>query len=173
MKKYIFYTFIVILVVFLAIFVVKRKQGTIETTPAAISVAPTPQISTTTPLVQVDPRLINLQTFLDAHSCVDAPFAQNYLAAADKNGLDYRLLPALSYKEELCTKNAAKNNLWGWESGDTQFSSIAAGIDFVADELNSNHFYRDKLTTAEKLAVYNGHPGYVESVENIMSEIAP
>ncbi len=134
--------------------------------------APTPQISPTAAVVAADPRLLKLQDFSKLHNCADSAMGQVYLDAADQYKIDWRLMPALSFKEESCTKNISKNNLWGWESGATSFKNLNMGIWFLAGQLSGNHFYKDK-TTDQKLHIYNNHPGYPASVESIMDKISP
>lgn len=123
-----------------------------------------------------DPRLAPLNAFFEQHGCVDSLYAKLYLEKADEYSLDWRLLPALSWKEESCTRNIAKNNLWGWQSGAMAFTDIPAGIDFVANHVGWLYPYvhedGSNRTTLEKLRIYNNHPGYAESVLKIMDSIS-
>lgn len=119
-----------------------------------------------------DARKTALEAFFAKYKCLDAPYVDQYLAAADKYGLDWRLLPALSFKEESCTRNGVMNNLWGWESGAMRFESIPAGIDYVGQKLATLKWYKG-LPTDQKLRNYNHNPEYPGSVESIMTGISP
>ena len=133
--------------------------------------APAPAVAIQPAITPVDPRVAILQTFLSKYNCVDEPLAAYYIQDADENSIDWRLLPAISFKESTCGKHYINNNLWGWESGAYHFASLSAGIDYISGELDMGPWYYGK-TTLQKLQAYNGHPGYAESVLNIMQSIS-
>jgi hypothetical protein len=145
------------------------------TTPVSTHITPiappTPQISPTAASVVADSRLPILQNWLDSHNCADRGLAAQYLAAADAHALDWRLLPALSFKEETCVRNAKMNNLWGWASGAKKFDSLESGLNFISSQLDTGAYYAGK-TLKQKLYSYNSHPGYYESVLSIMDQIS-
>ena len=147
-----------------------KAPQTAQTTQSPEIAPPEAVLPPNPPPLAPDPRLEKLQTFLNAHNCADAGLVADYLRLADNDGLDWRLLPAISYKEESCTKNLKKNNLWGWQSGVRTFPSLLDGLTFVANQLYSNPLYAGK-TTLQKLRIYNNHPEYAPSVESIMSMI--
>ncbi len=80
-------------------------------------------------------------------------FAKIFVTEADKNGLDFRLLPAIARKEStFCKSNIGKKyfNCFGWdvpdEVGDNgKFASYEEGIEIVALGLKNN--YLDKGLT--------------------------
>ena len=51
------------------------------------------------PVTQNDPRLHVLENFFAARHCPVSGLAEEFLIAADKNGLDWRLLPSISLIE--------------------------------------------------------------------------
>ncbi len=116
----------------------------------------------------------------------DPAQADEYLTAAQASGIDWRLLPAIAQQESQSGKQYPKstNNLWGYgcakgipcyisSNGSNLeiFTSIADGIDKVSDALANARYYTGK-TTYNKLAAYNGNPGYPERIIAIMKSIA-
>jgi len=62
------------------------------------------------------------------------------------------------------------NNRWGWDSAQTGFPSVPAGIEFISSQLANGQPYRGK-TLKEKLFTYNPYPQYVRQVEKLMRQI--
>lgn len=101
---------------------------------------------------------------------------------AEKNGLDWRLLPAIAVRESTGGKFACKNatySAFGWGSCKINFKSNEHGIETVAKNLGGNnpntasHYGGDK-TTLQKLRAYNPPsivPRYAEQVISIMDAI--
>lgn len=100
---------------------------------------------------------------------------------AEKNGIDWRLLPAIAVRESTGGKFACKkvtNSFFGWGSCKINFKSAEHAIEIVAKNLggnnpNTDHYYADK-TTYEILQKYNPPsivPRYAEQVMNIMDNI--
>ena len=79
---------------------------------------------------RTDPRLQTLKEFFT--DCPAAEFAHVFLDAADEYNLDWRLLPSISFVESTGGKAAKNNNLFGWDAGRAEFSSLSAGIQKVA-----------------------------------------
>ncbi len=118
-----------------------------------------------------DPRTARLERFFKIYHCATPYHTSEYLGAADRYGLDYRLLPAVSIRETACGKGAKElNNLWGYHPGRESFSSIAAGIEFLAHRLTQHPFYKGK-TLQDKLFIYNPRAAYPEEVRRIMRQI--
>ncbi len=100
---------------------------------------------------------------------------------ADKNGLDWRLLPAIAVRESTGGKFACKkvtNSFFGWGSCKINFKSADTAIETVALNLggnnpNTDHHYAGK-TTKEILQKYNPPsivPKYADQVMSIMDAI--
>jgi hypothetical protein len=95
-----------------------------------------------------------------------------FLEAADRNSLDWRLLPSISWVESTGGKAAPHNNMFGWDSGRAHFASPVAGIDEVSYKLAHSAPYRAKdLDTV--LAIYNPNADYAKRVKSVMRRIAP
>lgn len=117
-----------------------------------------------------DPRIVRLEAFFKAYDCPGPFHVEEYLRAADSHALDYRLLPAISLVESTCGAFERLNNRWGWDSLQSGFPSITAGIDYITEQLAENPRYKGK-TVRQKLFTYNPYKGYVRQVERLMREI--
>jgi hypothetical protein len=117
-----------------------------------------------------DPRIMRLEAFFKAYDCPGPLHVQEYLQAADSHALDYRLLPAISLVESTCGAFERRNNRWGWDSTQSGFESVPAGIDYITAQLAENPKYKGK-SVKEKLFTYNPFPQYVRQVERLMREI--
>jgi len=119
---------------------------------------------------QHDPRITRLERFFSSHASPLVHFAAEFLTAADKNGLDWRLLPSISLVESGGGKAYKNNNIFGWNSGRSQFSSITSAIHHVAATLATSRLYRHKSVDAI-LRTYNSRPEYCEKVKTVMQTI--
>lgn len=115
-----------------------------------------------------DQRVDKLVNFFKTYDCPQPYHVTSYLRAADSNGVDYRLLPVISVLESSCGKYQRKNNHWGWNSANTGFSSVSAGIDFITKELTRGYF--KNRDTQQKLAMYNPRPIYSKLAGKLMRE---
>jgi len=122
------------------------------------------------PLQVPDERRLKLQSFFKAYQCPAPYHIDDYLMEADKNAIDYRLLPAISVRESTCGRHARLNNHWGWDSARSGFSSVKAGIRYLARTLALGPSYKDKTVDA-KLKTYNPVVQYVAEVKRLMEEI--
>ncbi|HLP86975.1 MAG TPA: hypothetical protein VK153_03855 [Candidatus Paceibacterota bacterium] len=112
----------------------------------------------------------------------DAPlegYGMKFVLEAEKNDIDWRLLPAIAMRESTGGKQACKkvpNSVFGYGSCKISFNSIDESIEIVARSLGGNnpktaHHYDDK-TTIEILNKYNSViPGYDKQVVKIMKTI--
>jgi hypothetical protein len=117
-----------------------------------------------------DPRVVRLEAFFKTYDCPGPFHVHEYLQAADSHALDYRLLPAISLVESTCGAFERMNNRWGWDSVQSGFPSVPAGIDYITKQLAENPRYKGK-TVKEKLFTYNPYPQYVRQVERLMRQI--
>jgi hypothetical protein len=107
-------------------------------------------------------------------------FGEEMVKAAEKNGLDWRLLPAISVQESTGGKQACRSvsfNPFGWASCKIGFKSYKDAIHSVAAHLGGRiettaSYYAD-ATTEEILHHYNGSvvPSYPREVLAIMKTI--
>ena len=110
-----------------------------------------------------------------------AGYGMKMVLEAEKNGLDWRLLPAIAVRESTGGKYECKrveNSSFGWGSCKINFSSNEEAIETVALNLGGNNpntakYYENK-TTEQILRAYNPPhiiPRYVHQVMSIMKAI--
>lgn len=121
-----------------------------------------------------DPRYHRLKAYFSRHQLPAASLAADFLEASDRHDLDWRLLPSLAMVESTGGKFSIGNNIFGWDSCLTTFSTPAEGVHFVAERLANSGLYRGK-DLLDKLRTYNPRPQYVRTVLQIMRalEAAP
>ena len=117
-----------------------------------------------------DERLLKLQRFFDQQNCPLRAAAADFLEAADRYALDWRLLPSISMVESGGGKAYKNNNVLGWNSGNQRFTSVRAGIHHVAERLATSVRYRHKDVN-QILYTYNPHPEYITRVKWVMRQI--
>ncbi len=103
-------------------------------------------------------------------------YGAKMIAEAEKNNLDWRLLPAIAIKESTGGKFACHKNPFGWGSCKIKFNNWNEAIEVVAWNLGGNNpntarYYKGK-TTIEKLSIYNSViPTYNKEIFEFMDLI--
>jgi hypothetical protein len=119
-----------------------------------------------------DPRRASLEKFFGDRDCPARELAEEFLVAADRHGLDWRLLPSIAFIESTGGKNYWNNNIMGWGSSREGFTSVRAGIHHVAERLKNASCYRNKGIRS-LLRTYNPSPAYPGQVMGVMKLIGP
>lgn len=120
-----------------------------------------------------DPRLKSLRKFFGERNCPIGEHASEFLVAADRHGLDWRLLPSIAFLESSGGKHLKNRNPLGWASGKVRFQSLQASIHHVAERLANSPIYAGKdLRT--KLRIYNpARMDYYDRVTEVMNKMSP
>ena len=139
------------------------------TAPATLTQS---ELSTAKAEYKNDPRLESLKKFFQAGDCPAEDLSAEFLRAADRHNLDWRLLPSISLVESGGGREARNNNIFGWDGGKAEFPSVRAGIHGVASRLANSTIYRDK-DTDEILRLYNPNENYPGVVKSVMRRISP
>ena len=140
----------------------------LETVPA---IKPVPGKTPQKPAKR-DPRAVRLRSFFVKLHCPVLNMSEDFVQAADKNHLDWRLLPSISIIESGGGKAYRNNNLFGWDNGDQAFPTLRAGLDLVAYKLGKSPLYRNRDVVG-KLRIYNPDASYPAKVMNVMNRISP
>jgi hypothetical protein len=122
-----------------------------------------------------------IDTYFKAHDMPLLGTGMKMVQEAEKNDLDWRLLPAVAVRESTGGKfdcQKVENNPFGWGSCKIGFDSLDKAIETVARNLGGNNpstakHYDDK-TTKQILQAYNPPsvvPRYAEQVMSIMNAI--
>lgn len=124
------------------------------------------------PTQEEDNRVLILKTFLEEQQSPASHLASEFLKAADRHNLDWRLLPSLAVVESGAGRTCENNNIFGWDSGRAAFATIEEGIHYVASRLANSNLYRDKQLD-EILLTYNPYPDYPARVKSVMTRLGP
>jgi hypothetical protein len=119
-----------------------------------------------------DERLVRIEKFFRDRNCPAADLAEEFLVAADRHHLDWRLLPAISFVESGGGKQYTGNNIMGWGSSRSSFPTIRSGIHHVATQLANSKYYKGK-TLRGKLRTYNPRPVYTRVTLRVMRAFGP
>jgi hypothetical protein len=97
-----------------------------------------------------------LESFLDYQNSPLADFSRDFVIAADRYGLDWRLLPAITGVESTYGKQIPANscNAYGWNNGAWQFTSWPESINYVTQALKERYYDRGLNTVAKIAPVY-------------------
>jgi hypothetical protein len=137
--------------------------------PAVVGVG---QVTARASTAQHEQRLHKIERFFADRDCPLRDSAADFLEAADRNDLDWRLLPSISMVESSGGKDYRNNNVFGWDSCRERFSSVGEGIHYVASQLANSKRYKDKNLDG-KLRTYNSNPDYTHRVKAFMSVMDP
>ncbi len=115
--------------------------------------------------IQLDPsvkdkRVAILKAFFRRHDSPLYEHAEYVVKVSDDNGLDYRLIPAISMQESGACKVIPINsyNCWGWGiygNTVTRFSSYPEALDTVARGLKKYYIDKGLRTPEEIMRKYN------------------
>jgi len=124
-----------------------------------------------------------IDAFFESHDAPLEGYGMKFVVEANKNGIDWRLLPAIAMREttggkQACKNPKAPNNNFGWSSCTRGFDSVDQSIEHISKTLSGNNtnsiHYKDGMTTAQILKKYNPDsivPGYSSQVIKIMKTI--
>ena len=98
-----------------------------------------------------DFRVENLRKFLEKYNSPLAIYAQEFVAYADINGLDYRLVPSITGVESTFGKHIPFEsfNAYGWANGEYSFVSWEDSIAHVSGVLKTSYIDKGAPTVAK------------------------
>jgi len=97
-----------------------------------------------------------LEAFLANYDSPLAPYAEQFVRAADRYQLDWRLVPAITGVESTFGKQIPANsyNAYGWANGAFYFQSWEQSIDYVSQYLKEKYVDRGLDTPYKMGPVY-------------------
>lgn len=106
-----------------------------------------------------DSRAANLKAFFRKHNSPLYNFAEKIVTESDKNGFDYRLLPAIAMQESTLCRTIPKDsyNCWGWGiygTTVTRFSSYDEAIATIAKGLKEQYLDKGYITASSIMQKY-------------------
>lgn len=104
----------------------------------------------------VDGRIVTLTKFLKAKKSPLVGESKNFVEYADKYGLDWRMVPAITGVESSFGKRIPYNsyNAYGWNNGDYKFKSWEHSIEHVNKTLRIKYIDKGKTTVAKIARTY-------------------
>ena len=125
----------------------------------AFAALPTYQNIQSANVTQADGRVDRIENFLQQYGSPLAPFAPDIVAAADENGLDYRLLVSIGMQESGLCKTIPVNsyNCWGfgiYGKTVTHFDNYKDAIYTISAALAKNYKDRGMVTPNQMMSVY-------------------
>lgn len=102
---------------------------------------------------KTDQRIVQLREFLAHYNSPLEPFAADFVTIADKYGVDWKLVPAISGVESTFGKFIpyGSYNAYGWANGNFYFQSWPDSIEIVNKTLREKYIDRG-ADTVEKIA---------------------
>jgi len=104
----------------------------------------------------VDIRVQVLRNYLSKHNSPLTVHSETFIKYADKYGLDWRLVPAITGVESTFGKRIPVNsyNAYGWANGDYYFDSWDQSIEHVTKTIRLRYFDKGHDTIAEIAPIY-------------------
>lgn len=122
-----------------------------------------------------DKRVAILKSFFRKHDSPLYEHADFIVRVSDKNGLDYRLIPAIAMQESTACKAIpyGSHNCWGWGIYGTlvtRFNSYPEAIETVAAGLKKNYIDQGLTTPEEIMAKYtpSSNGSWAKGVGNVL-----
>src|SRR5258708_17128330 len=113
------------------------------------------------PIIRHDPRIGQLTNFEIKHHFAPDQFkyVKTIIQDADSNSIPAALLVCIELQESSGGKRFNHNTFdpFGWDSGQKNFATERAAIDYISDRLGNGVYYRGK-TLEGKLHSYNPNP---------------
>ncbi len=120
-----------------------------------------------------DTRIVALENTLKKYDSPLAPYASVYVSEADKNGVDWRLLPSIAGLESTFGKHYIEGtyNVYGWGSGRIYFDSWEDGIATINASLKSRYIDRGATDVWKIGPIYAESPTWAQRVNFFMGKI--
>ena len=118
-----------------------------------------------------------LDDYFNKHDMPLAGYGIEFVRAANKYNVDWRLVAAIGVRESSGGKHMMNNNPFGWGSAKIKFDDFSEAIDVVTSNLGGYNpataqYYKD-TDTKKKLWYYNGSviKSYTKEVIGIMNMV--
>ena len=124
-------------------------------------------------LSSTDIRVKALKNVFEKYNSPLVDEASSYVALADKNGVDWKLLPAISGLESSFGKRLMPNsyNAYGWGGGHIYFDSWEQGIDTITKALSQKYYARGADTVWSIGPIYAESPTWAVRVNSFIQKI--
>lgn len=94
-----------------------------------------------------------LTAFLGHYNSPLTEYAEVIVDSANENGIDWRLIPAISGVESTFCKSIpyGSNNCWGWSNGTYRFTDLGEAVKIISSGIKKG-YYNKGLTTPETMS---------------------
>jgi len=130
------------------------------------------------PVEIADARVSKLKAYLESHGSPLASEAEHFIAEADRLGLDWKLVAAISGVESTFGKHIPQNsyNCWGWgiftgASDGIHFASWKDGITTVSEGLKHNYVDKGASSVEQIGRIYAASPTWSTKVRFFLQRI--
>jgi len=128
-----------------------------------------------------DTRPVIIDNFLSSHGSPMTGMGGTFVAAADKYGLDFRLIPAIAFQESTLGKympSRASHNAFGWAvytgtNSGAHFKSWQQAIYIVAQGLKSDYIDQGLKTPEQIMSKYADDADWASGVNYAIYEMTP
>jgi len=128
--------------------------------------------------ISPDGRVEKLQTYLESYNSPLASEAGHFVAEADRLGLDWRLVAAISGVESTFGKQIPTGsfNAWGWgiptgAQWGIAFGDWKSGITTVSEGLKYNYINKGAVTVNQMGRIYAASPAWPWKVRHFIEQI--
>lgn len=129
-------------------------------------------------VAKTDTRVTKLTSYLEARNSPLTPYAGFFISEADRLGLDWKLVVAISGVESTFGRFIPANsfNGWGWgiftgKQDGIHFSSWADGITTVSEGLRYNYVNKGAVSVEQMGRIYAASPTWASKVRFFMNQI--
>lgn len=150
----------------------------IGVTPVFAQAESDPAASLVVHVVASDPRVRQLEAYLDSHGSPLTEAASHFVSEADRLTLDWKLVAAIAGVESTFGKHIPTGsfNAWGWgvftgtQSG-VNFKDWNAGITQVSEGLRYTYIDKGAETIEQMGRIYAASPAWAWKVRFFLNEI--
>ena len=159
---------IIVLIVLAALLVPQNVEAYQESQTSSAKLSLNVENSSST-----DIRVRALRNVFEKYNSPLADEASSYVALADKNGVDWKLLPSIAGLESSFGKRLMPNshNAYGWGGGYIYFDSWEHGIDTITKALSQKYYARGADTVWSIGPIYAESPTWAVRVNGFMQKI--
>ena len=159
---------IIVLIVLAALLVPQNVEAYQESQTSSAKLSLDVKTSSST-----DIRVRALKNVFEKYNSPLVDEASSYVALADKNGVDWKLLPSIAGLESSFGKRLMPNshNAYGWGGGYIYFDSWEHGIDTITKALSQKYYARGADTVWSIGPIYAESPTWAVRVNGFMQKI--
>lgn len=149
-----------------------------RTNSVAFAALPSADSSLNDQVISKDSRVESLRAFFQKNKSPLEPYSANFVDAAEKYKLDFRLLPAIAMQESNLCKKAPKNsyNCWGfgmYNKKKIKFDNFGEAINSVSKTLAENYKSVGLVTPEQIMSKYtpSNQGSWAASVNYFMNQL--